>query len=86
MNPKDAGEFTWLQAQIANQKLKQNAQTQDVDGMQALSVLYILIRVRGYISAIIYFIGGDEASSPLPPHVSAEALTLYIKHFKTKIV
>ena len=31
----------WLRAQTANQKLKQNAQTQDADGMQALSVIYI---------------------------------------------
>ena len=31
----------WLQAQTANQKLKQNALTQDADGIQALSVLYM---------------------------------------------
>ena len=29
----------WLRFQTANQKLKQNAQTQNADGMQAFSVL-----------------------------------------------
>ena len=67
MNPNDAGEFTRLRAQNANQNLKQKAQKQDVDRLQALSVLYIPNRVGGYISAIIYFIGGDEAPSPLGP-------------------
>ena len=38
-----------LRTQNANQKLKQNEQTQDVDGMQALPVLFMKI-VKGYIS------------------------------------
>ena len=33
MKPKNAGKNMWMRAQIANQKLKQNAQTQDADGM-----------------------------------------------------
>ena len=39
MKPNNAGKNIWLRAQTLNQKLKQNAQTQDADGMQALSVL-----------------------------------------------
>ena len=31
----------WLWAETANQKLKQNAETQDIDGLPALSVLYM---------------------------------------------
>ena len=31
----------WLRAQTTNQKLKQNFETQDIDGIQALSVLYM---------------------------------------------
>ena len=31
----------WLRAQTTYQKLKQNAQTQNFDGMQALYVLYM---------------------------------------------
>ena len=31
----------WLRAQTANQKLKQNALTQDASGIKALSVLYM---------------------------------------------
>ena len=31
----NAGKSMWLSAQTTNQKLKQNAQTQDADGMQA---------------------------------------------------
>ena len=40
MKPSNSGKDMWLQAQTANQKLKQNAPTQDADGMQALSALY----------------------------------------------
>ena len=43
MKPYNAGEDMWLRAQTANQKLKQNAQTQDADGMQAMSVLYMTL-------------------------------------------
>ena len=31
----------WQRAQTANQKLKQNVQTQDADGMQVIPVLYM---------------------------------------------
>ena len=34
MQSNNAGKNMWLRAQTANQKLKQNAQTQDADGMQ----------------------------------------------------
>ena len=33
----------WLRAQSANQKLKQNTQTQDADAMQAMPVLYMTL-------------------------------------------
>ena len=35
MKPNNADKNIWLWAQTANQKLKQNAQTQDADGLQA---------------------------------------------------
>ena len=35
MKPNTTGKDTWQRAQIADQKLKQIAQTQDTDGMQA---------------------------------------------------
>ena len=41
MKPNNAGKDIWQRVQTVNQKLKQNAQTQDVDGMQAMSVLYM---------------------------------------------
>ena len=31
----------WLLAEVANEKLKQDVQTQDADGMQASPVLYM---------------------------------------------
>ena len=31
----------WLLVQFANEKLKQDTETQDVDGMQAMTVLYM---------------------------------------------
>ena len=41
MKPNIAGKDMCLWNQTANQKLKQNAQTQDVDGKQALPVIYM---------------------------------------------
>ena len=41
MKANNAGKSMWLHDQTANQKLEQNAETQDVDDMQALSVLYM---------------------------------------------
>ena len=32
----------WLRAKPANKKLKQNVEPQDVEGMQALSVFYMI--------------------------------------------
>ena len=57
--------------ETANQKFKQNAPTQDVDGMQALPVVYMK-KVKGYISTTLRFMRGWEkrlrASSPLCFH------------------
>ena len=41
MKPNDAGEDMWLWAETANENLKEEAQTQDADGMQDLSVLHM---------------------------------------------
>ena len=41
MKPNKAGKDMWLRSQTAHQKLKQKAQTQDADGMQVLSALYM---------------------------------------------
>ena len=38
MKPNNAGKEMWLRVQTVNQKLKQNAQTQDGDGMQTIFV------------------------------------------------
>ena len=38
MKPKNAGKDMWLRAQTENENLK-NAQRQDADGVQAVSVL-----------------------------------------------
>ena len=38
----NADKYMWLRAQILNQKLNLNTQTQDVDGMQAMSVFYMI--------------------------------------------
>ena len=40
MEPNNAGENIWLRVQTIDQKLKQIAQTKDVDSRQAFSVLY----------------------------------------------
>ena len=40
MKQNNAGQDMGRQAQTANQKFKQNAQTQDADDMQAMSVFY----------------------------------------------
>ena len=39
MNPNNTGNDMWQWAQIAIQTLKQTAQTQNADDMQAMSVL-----------------------------------------------
>ena len=57
MKPNKAGEDMWLRAETENEKLKQDVQIQDVEGMQAMSVLFMteleaisqqyLVRFRG---------------------------------------
>ena len=39
MKPNRTGEVLWLRAETINEKLEQDAQTQDADSMQATSVL-----------------------------------------------
>ena len=39
MKPINTGKNMWLRAQSANQNSKQNAQTEDADGMPEFSVL-----------------------------------------------
>ena len=41
MKPINAGKDMCLRTQTVNQKLEQNAQTQDNDGMEALPVLFM---------------------------------------------
>ena len=82
MKPNKAGKHMWLQAQVANQNMKQNGQTQDADGMQAFFCI-IYDAVRGYISTPILLIGDSEPTAPtlrlrLPPQD--------IQHFKIKTV
>ena len=41
MKLNNAGKVMRQRAQTSNQKFKENTQTQDADGMQAVSVLYM---------------------------------------------
>ena len=41
MKPIYAGEDIWLRAETANEKLKQDAQSQNYNSMQTKSVLYM---------------------------------------------
>ena len=41
MKPNNAGKDMWLRAETVIEKLKQDAQKQDDDGMQAVSLCYI---------------------------------------------
>ena len=41
MKPDNAGKKVWLPAQALNEKLKQNAQTQEDDGTQVFLLFYI---------------------------------------------
>ena len=41
MKPNNAGKIIWLRAQTLNQKLKQNAVTQDADGRQVIFLCYM---------------------------------------------
>ena len=49
MKPNNAGKNIWMRAQTLNQKLKQNAQTQNVDGRVAFFCV-IYDTIKGYIS------------------------------------
>ena len=63
----------WLRARTANQKFKQNAQTQDTDDMQALSVLYLTqLEAISQLDYISWKVRGG-GSEPSALHVSAEA-------------
>ena len=53
MKPNNSGDDMWLRAQTANEKLKEDAQTQDAAGMQDMSVF--TMAHTGYISTIICF-------------------------------
>ena len=48
LKPYNGGKNMWMWAHTANTKLKQNAQTQDADGMQIFFCV-IYDTVRGYI-------------------------------------
>ena len=41
MKPNNADEDMWLRVETANKMLKQDAQTQDAVGVQAMSVFYM---------------------------------------------
>ena len=73
MKPNNPGKDMWLRTQTANQKLKQNVQTQDVDGMKGLSVLYM--KNLKAISQKYYGSCEDEGngSEPPAPHASTRA-------------
>ena len=59
MKPNKAGKNMWLRAQMVNQNLKQNSQTQDADGMQTFCCV-IHDTLRGYISTLLLLIGVCE--------------------------
>ena len=73
MKPIYAGEDIWLRAETANEKLKQDAQSQNYNSMQTKSVLYMTqleaISLQYYVS---WEGVGDQ--SHWPPQVCAEAL------------
>ena len=64
MKPNNAGKNIWLRAQTLKQKLKQNAQTHDVDVRQVFFLCYIRHSQRPYVN-IISFIRRLQAPIPL---------------------
>ena len=67
MQPNNAHKNIWLSAQTLNQKLKENAQTQDAYGRQAfLCVIYDIF--RAHISTLILLL-----ADPPSCFVSAKA-------------
>ena len=82
IEPNNAGKNIWLRAQTASQKLKQNAQTQDADGMQ--DFFYVINdTVTGLISTIILIKGDSEPQDPTFP---LGLRPRDMPHFKTKTV
>ena len=78
----------WQRAQDANQKLEQNEQTQDDDGMQARSVLYMTLIEAVSQHYYALWEGGPGTSAPTLS-VSAEAPALRprdIQHIITRTV
>ena len=53
-------------------KMKQNAQTQEPDGIQAV-VCVIYNKVRDFVSTVVRFISGGGGFELQAPHVTAEA-------------
>ena len=72
MKPNSAGEDMCLRTETPYEKLKQDAQTQNAYGIQAMSVSYMTqleaISQEQYVS----WEGGSP--SPCPPHVSSEGM------------
>ena len=85
MKPNNAGKNRWLLAQTANQKLNQNAQIKDIDGIQTVFCV-IYDTVRGYIATLILLVGGEGAPSPQPPKFPLRLRSCNMQHFKTKTV
>ena len=72
----------WQWALAAIQKFKQNAQTHDARGMQAMSVLYITVR-GCCISTILRFMGGGcrgSGRSTLYPFSDEAPATRHATH------
>ena len=71
-----------LRPQITNRRLKQNVETQDVDGMQPLSVLYVTqleISQQHHISL-------EGAPCPRPLTFPLRLRPRKMQHYKSKIV
>ena len=71
MKSINTGKDMWLRAQNANEEFKQNAPTQVVGGVQAMSVL-TMTQLEAITQKKTRSIGG-KVSELLTPHVSAES-------------
>ena len=65
LKPNNADKDLWLRTQPANQKLKQNAQTQGADDMQGLPMLFM--KKLKAISQLYYGSWEDEGNGSEPP-------------------
>ena len=74
----------WLRGQFVNHNLRQNAQIQDADSMQAFFCV-INDTLRCYISTK-NTISSAGAASPKAPYISAEAASRDMQLFKTNTV